>query len=263
MSSKITAAFSELREKNEKALVAFVTAGDPGLEQLPAILSMLIEAGVDLIEIGVPFSDPIADGSTIQASSQRALDRGVTPAQILDLLKEFKSSVPLVLMGYYNTVLRNGLENFAQLSVESGVTGTIISDVIPEEAQDWVNASREAGLDNVFLVAPTSTKERIIQAVAMATGFVYAVSRTGVTGVSSSAKNEGEALVNRIRQHTDLPVCVGFGIDSPDKVKDVCSYADGAVVGSWLVQLLANEWNDGAGREKILQQVKQLKEATR
>lgn len=255
--------FEQLRAKGEKALVTFVTAGDPSLEDLPAILGALEEAGADIIEVGLPFSDPIADGPTIQASSQRALDRGVTPAAVFETLARCDVGVPLVLMGYYNNVFRIGPDVFALRAREAGLSGTIISDLTPEEAEVWASASRANGLDNIFLVAPTSTDERISQACSRCTGFVYAVSRTGVTGSAQSAPEEVSGLVGRVRSCSDLPVCVGFGITKPEHVRSVCQVADGAVVGSWLVDLLDKEWNGGAGRADIVRRVGELKAATR
>ena len=260
--SRIAAVFENLKRKNEKALVLFVTAGDPGVEQLPAILYALAEGGADVIEVGIPFSDPIADGPTIQASSQRALDRGVTLSQILDALCKFDKT-PLVAMGYYNTLLRHGLSNSATMLKKAGIDATIVSDLVPEEACDWIDASKAEGLENVFLVAPTSTDDRIRAACERASGFVYAVSRTGVTGSGSEVPPEVSELVARTRGHTKLPVCVGFGISKPEHVRMVCSVADGAVIGSWLVDWLAREWKDGEGRAALVRQLQLLKAATR
>ncbi|MFY9234548.1 MAG: tryptophan synthase subunit alpha [Fimbriimonadaceae bacterium] len=255
--------FRKLSEIGEKALVLFVTAGDPPLDQLPAILACLEEAGADVIELGIPFSDPIADGPTIQASSQRALDRGVTPSAVIESLSKCSVGVPVVLMGYYNPVLRIGLREFAQQAREAGASGTIISDLTPEESEPWVSASRQAGLDTIFLVAPTSTPERIKMACRDSTGFVYAVSRTGVTGTSDSLPAEVSGLVAGVKACTETPVCVGFGISKPEHVRSVCEVADGAVVGSWLVDSLAREWDDGRGSSKIGQSIRALKAAAK
>jgi tryptophan synthase alpha chain len=260
--SKIAAVFENLKRKNEKALVLFVTAGDPEIDQLLAILDALAEGGADVIEVGIPFSDPIADGPTIQASSQRALDRGISLSQILDALRTFDKT-PLVAMGYYNTLLRHGLANSATMLKHAGIDATIVSDLIPEEACDWIDASKGAGLENVFLVAPTSTEERIRAACERASGFVYAVSRTGVTGAGSEVPIEVSELVARTREHTALPVCVGFGISKPEHVRMVCTVADGAVIGSWLVDWLAREWQNGKGHSELVRQIQLLKAATR
>lgn len=261
--SPIAETFANLRIRGEKALVLFVTAGDPTLEDLPAILETLIEAGADLIEIGIPFSDPIADGPTIQAASQRALDSGVTPAGITDLLAQVQSSAPLVAMGYVNSFLRAGFGAAAATLRRSGFAGTIVSDLIPEESAAWIAASQEQHLDTIFLAAPTSTDARLDKVCGSSTGFVYAVSRTGVTSQTVAVPSESQELVKRLRGRTDLPVCVGFGISKPEHVKMVCEEADGAVIGSWLVDLIAREWNHGAGRSMIYDRIRELKEATR
>lgn len=260
----ISERFAALTERGEKALVLFVTAGDPELDQLPDILAALEEGGADVIEVGIPFSDPIADGPTIQASSQRALDHGVTPAEVLDTLavSAGQSRVPIVLMGYANPIFRMGLETFAKRARQAGASGTIVSDLTPEESDAWITASHREGLDNIFLVAPTSTDERLDIACSRCTGFVYAISRTGVTGAAQSAPPEVRDLVARVKARTALPVCVGFGISSPEHVRMVCEVADGAVVGSWLVDLLAREWQGGSGRAKVVDAVQGLKKAT-
>jgi tryptophan synthase alpha chain len=260
--SRIAGVFSELKEKGEGALVLFVTAGDPSLRDLPGILEALAEGGADLIEVGVPFSDPIADGPVIQASSQRALDRGTTFSGVLDAVRGF-DSVPVLLMGYYNTFLRRGLASSLASMRGVGVCGTIVSDLIPEEAAEWRALSQQAGVDHVFLAAPTSTDARLKAVADASSGFVYAVSRTGVTGSASSVPDEVASLVSRLRPHTHLPVCVGFGITSPEHVRSVCSVAEGAVIGSWLVDWLATSWDEGGGRSDLVARVRDLKAATR
>lgn len=252
---------NQLRAKREKALVLFVTAGDPPLDQLPAILGALQEGGADVIELGLPFSDPIADGPTIQASSQRALDRGVSPRAAIQMVKEWTGRTPLLAMGYLNPVLRQGYDEFARQCVEAGITAALISDLTPEESKDWQIAAKRHNLQTVFLVAPTSTDERIKIACDASTGFVYAVSRTGVTGADNEVPDIQE-LIARIRQFTDLPIFVGFGVSRPDQVREICRTADGAIVGSSLVKLLAEKWNGGRGRAEIVAFVRELKSAT-
>lgn len=259
----ISARFESLRARGERALVLFVTAGDPSLEALPAILETLQGAGADLIEIGIPFSDPIADGPTIQASSQRALDRGTTPAAVLDTLASVRLEAPIVLMGYWNPVLRVGPEAFAARARAAGVSGVILSDLTPEESDEWRSIAQGTHLDTIFLVAPTSTDERIALACARSTGFVYAVSRTGVTGANSSASPEASDLVRRTRSQTSLPICVGFGISTPEHVRTLCRIADGVVIGSLLVDMVASEWDDGRGAHEIARAVRSLKAATK
>lgn len=260
--------FSALRARDERALVAFVTAGDPDLAALLDILCALEEGGADIVEIGIPFSDPIADGPTIQASSQRALDRGVTPRAVLEKITEFRSThpesqLPIVVMGYLNPILRMTELGFAQASKEAGIQGVIVCDVIPEEAESWIRAARQADINTIFLAAPTSVDERLDAVCESATGFVYAVSRTGVTGKGDSQSSEAEVLVSRLRSRTDLPICVGFGIRGPEDVRDVCRFADGAIVGSSLVEFLAEKWHDGAGRADFVAMICELKSATK
>ncbi len=254
--------FAQLRGRNEKALVLFFTAGDQPLDQLPDIISALEEGGADVVEVGIPFSDPFGEGPTIQASSQRALDNGATPLKILEAISKAKAGIPIVTMGYYNPVLRNGLEAFAQKSHDSGITGTIISDLVPDESEEWCEASAKARIETIFLAAPTSTSARIEEVAKRSTGFVYIVSRTGVTGAENIVPTDVSGLVNRVKDLTDKPVCVGFGISKPEHVAMVCQVADGAVVGSFLVNLLDKEWKGGEGRSKIVDAIKALKSAT-
>ena len=262
MASPLARKFEDLRARDEKALVLFVTAGDSPLEELPAILSALEEGGADVIEIGIPFSDPFGEGPTIQASSQRALDSGVTPDGIFETVQKANVGVPVVTMGYYNPVLRLGLQRFAKASSLAGSSGTIISDLVPDEAEAWCMASHESALDTIFLVAPTSTEDRIREVARRSTGFVYVVSRTGVTGAENAVPHDVRDLVLRVRGLTQLPVCVGFGISKPEHVRRVCEVADGAVVGSAVVEKLHNEWKGGKGRDSIVEFVRELKRAT-
>jgi len=259
----LTQKFDELRARNERALVLFLTAGDQPLSELPAILETLTEGGADVIEVGIPFSDPFGEGPTIQASSQRSLENGTSARAILDAIQSVSLPIPVVTMGYYNPILRMGLKDFAKRSAAAGIAGTIVSDLIPDESDDWGAACAEAGLETIFLVAPTSTDARIQSVAARSTGFVYAVSRTGVTGAENQVPAEIGDLIAKVRSLTDKPVCVGFGVSSPAHVKLVCQTADGAVVGSALVKLLHERWDDGKGRTEILNFVRGLKEATR
>jgi tryptophan synthase alpha chain len=258
--SRIHERFAQLRARGEKALVLFFTAGDQPLEELPLVVATLEEAGADLIEVGIPFSDPFGEGPTIQASSQRALDRGTTHLGVLSQLAKCQTTVPLVTMGYYNNYWSLGLEEVARRSAESGVSGAIISDLVPDEGDAWCSAASANGLDTIFLVAPTSTDQRISDACKRTTGFVYAVSRTGVTGAENAVPQDVNLLVDRVKAQTDLPVCVGFGISSPEHVASVCRVADGAVVGSFVVDLLRKQWPHG--RETIVAEIGRLKQAT-
>lgn len=254
--------FELLRQRNEKALVLFLTAGDQPLAELGEVIGALVEGGADVVEVGIPFSDPFGEGPIIQASSQRALDNGATPKKILAAIAGIESEVPIVTMGYYNPILRFGLNEFAQASSAAGVSGTIVSDLVPDEAEAWCDASKQAGLDTIFLVAPTSTEARIDEVCLRTTGFVYAVSRTGVTGSENQVPTDVGELVRRIKGSTQKPVCVGFGISTPAHVRMVCNVADGAVVGSYLVNLLHQEWKGGLGRQTIVDEVRALKSAT-
>ncbi|MGI8923758.1 MAG: tryptophan synthase subunit alpha [Fimbriimonadales bacterium] len=254
--SPLSARFAQLRAHGEKALVTFVTAGDPSLDELPEILETLESGGADVIEVGIPFSDPIADGPTIQASSQRALDRGTRLSGIFDSVAKAKVSTPIVYMGYTNMALRIGFDQFARRAKDSGASGVILSDLTREEAGEWRAAASNAGLDTIFLVAPTSTEERIRAACAASTGFVYCVSRTGVTGAGSQVPPEVAKTVRRIRTASEMPVCVGFGISNAKQVRMVCEVADGAVVGSYLVNLLHTSGPDRAAIESAVRTLK-------
>lgn len=259
----LSARFRFLEERGESALVTFVTAGDPPIGQLPDVLHALEKAGADVIEVGIPFSDPIADGPVIQASSQRALDRGTTPKDVFAALEECRPGIPVVLMGYYNPIRAWGVDRFAEKCRQVGVAGVIVSDLIPEEASEWVAVCRAAGLDSIFLAAPTSTEERIRAICDVSTGFVYAVSRTGVTGALDSLPPDAIDLVVRCRAVTKTPICIGFGISNPDAVRAACEVADGAVVGSALVAMLADRWDGSSGRNEVSDFVASLKAATR
>lgn len=259
--SRIAGRFDLLRSKKEGALVCFVTGGDPAVSQLGDILKALEGAGADVIEVGLPFSDPIADGPIIQASSQRALDRGTKVHDIFAAVKRADVGVPLVYMGYTNVALRHGFDEFASAARESGADGVLLSDMIPEEAGEWKFAAERAGLDTIFLVAPTSTDERIGRACSASSGFVYCVSRTGVTGSKDEMPSDVIQTVERIKRHTSLPVCVGFGISRPEQVQLVAKIAEGAVVGSAIVELLADRWDGGAGASVLTDYVCMLKKA--
>lgn len=251
----------DLKSNSKKALVLFVTAGDQPISQLGEILKVLTDAGADVIEVGLPFSDPFGEGVTIQRSSKRSLDQGTTTQKVLDSLASIQLPIPIVTMGYYNPVLRFGLEKFASRLAEVGCGGSIISDLIPNEAHEWIAATEHFGIETIFLAAPTSTEERISQVCKYSSGFVYAVSRTGVTGASQEVPAEVRDIIAKIRLQTEKSICVGFGISRPSQVAMVCESADGAVVGSALVELLHTEWDNGRGSQKIHDYVKSLKSA--
>ena len=263
--SRIDERFARLRASGEKALITFATAGDPNLETTHQLVLEMERAGADIVELGVPFSDPIADGPTIQASSMRALESGTNVPKVLELVRSIRkvSELPLVLMTYYNLAEHYGLARFANDAASAGVDGVILSDLIPEEAGGWKQPADEAGLSTIFLLAPTSTEERIRRVADLGTGFVYCVSRTGVTGAKDGMAQGVRELVGRIRESTDKPVAVGFGISRPEHVREVCEYADGAVVGSVLVNLIAEKAGTPELLGEIHKVVSELKAGTR
>jgi len=251
--SAIESRFSALRARGEGALIVFVVAGHPTVPVSSDLLIAIADAGADVIELGVPFSDPLADGPVIQAASQRALENQVTPSQVLEIAGRFRSArdVPLVLMTCYNPIRQFGVGRFARESAGRGVNGVIVTDLPPEEAGEWIAAARANAVDTVFLLAPTSPADRVKKVVDLATGFVYCVSRMGVTGARTDLPADLKDLVGRIRAQTSKPIAVGFGISRPEHVADVCSLADGAVVGSAVVSLV----DRGQGSAGLLQQV--------
>jgi len=237
----LRAAFRNSRRIGRLALVAYVTAGDPNLKFTEALVLALAEAGADVIELGVPFSDPIADGPVIQRAIERALRRGTTLRDVIKLAQRIrrKSAVPLVLFSYYNPVLQFGVERFAKQAAEAGVDGALITDLTPEEADGYVKTmrrSRPGGIDTVFLAAPTSTPERLRTIGRLSRGFVYVISRRGTTGARQDVPVGVKALVRRVRRATPLPIAVGFGITRREHVEALAGVADGVVVGSALVE---------------------------
>ena len=238
--TRIGRRFEVLRQEGRKAFVAFVTAGDPSLPRTVEVALDLEQAGVDVLELGVPFSDPLADGPVIQRASERALANGTTLAAVLGVVREIRrrSELPLVLFSYVNPLLRYGLPRLAADAREAGVDGVLVTDLPPEEARDWMPIARGAELDTVFLAAPTSSPERLRRTAEASRGFVYAVSRTGVTGEREALSEDARPLVARLRELTDQPVALGFGVSTPEHVAQVAAVADGVVVGSALVRAL-------------------------
>lgn len=239
----------------------YFMAGYPTLEaSLEAILAAE-EAGADLIELGMAFSDPLADGPVIQAAATHALENGATTEAVFDLLKRIRerSEIPVALMTYYNLVFRYGHERFAKAAAEMGADGVIIPDLPPEEATEWMKAAEEAGLATIFLVAPTSTPERIAMAAAASTGFVYCVSLTGVTGERAALPANLVDLVDSVKAVTDKPVAVGFGISTPMQASEVGRIADGVIIGSALVRLLGESGN--AVKERVTGYISSIKNA--
>jgi tryptophan synthase alpha chain len=245
--SRIDARFRELHERGAKGLVIYLTAGDPSLNATGELLAAVDRAGADVIELGVPFSDPLADGPVIQRASERALKAGATLCKILERLPRWRESVraPIILFSYYNPVLQYGLEKFARDAARAGAAGALMVDVTAEEAGDYVAAMRAENLDTVFLASPTSPDERLKKAASLSTGFLYLISRTGTTGERTEISATLKPLVERARKFTSLPLAVGFGISSPQQVREVASVADAAVVGSALVHTIEEKYPAG------------------
>jgi len=263
--TRINRRFEELRRAGELGLVAYITAGDPALEASEHIALALAEAGADVIELGVPFSDPVADGPVIQRASERALRSGTTLSGVLELVKRLrtKTQVPLLLFSYYNPVLQMGLEKFAAAAADAGADGALITDVTPEEAGEYRGAMRARGLDTVFLAAPTSTDARLKMIAEASTGFLYLISRTGVTGTKDALAEELPALARRVRAATPLPIAVGFGISLPEHVSLLGGLADAAVVGSALVVEIEKAQSAEAAVTAVAAKARTLKEAAR
>jgi tryptophan synthase alpha chain len=235
--TRITESFAKLKRDGQKGFIPFITAGDPDLETTRELIVELARVGATVIELGVPFSDPMADGPVIQRASERALRHRFGLTEILQTVAEARkqTDVPIVLFSYFNPLLQFGIERLTREAEHAGVDGILVTDLAPEEAGRFAAMLRAHEIDMIFLVAPTSTDERLKMVAERASGFIYAVSRTGVTGARAEMSVEAEKLVSRVRQFSDLPVAVGFGISKPDQVTDVWRYADAAVVGSAIV----------------------------
>ena len=243
--SKISNTFKKLRSTGSKAFIPYIMAGDPSLQETKKFVLELAEAGADIIELGVPFSDPLADGPTIQRAAERAIAQGVTLRKVLVLVAEIRqvSQIPLILMTYYNPVFKFGIEAFAKEASRAGVNGLIIPDLIPDEAEELLHAARQNGIDTIFLLAPTSTEDRIKKVVKATTGFVYYVSITGTTGAKLLVDETMKNTLNQIRSFTHKPIEVGFGVSGPEDAKSVAAIADGVIVGSAIVKLIAEGKN--------------------
>jgi tryptophan synthase alpha chain len=239
--SRLASVFAGVRAGGRAGLVTYVTAGDPDLEHSREVLIALARAGADVLEVGVPFSEPLADGPVIQRATERALRAGTTLAAVLELVASVRTEIgaPIVLFTYSNPLLRMGVPQFVRRAAAAGVDGVLTLDLPIEEAGDLRNRLHETGLDTIFLLSPTTTTERIRRAAALGSGFLYGISRLGVTGARQTVASGAEALVARIRAETTLPVAVGFGISRPEHVSEVARWADAAVVGSALVSVIA------------------------
>ena len=245
--NRISQKFSSLAETGSKGFIPFVSAGDPDLERSKQIVLALAESGADIIELGVPFSDPMADGPTIQASSQRALANGVALKDVLAMVAELRTrfDVPIVLFSYLNPLYRYGIDRLAADAAAAGIDGVLVTDAVDDEAAEIASILKKNGLDLIQLVAPTTTDGRLEKIAESSSGFIYAVARAGVTGAREEKSTAAETLVRRVREFTDLPVAVGFGISTREQIEDVWRYADAAVVGSAIVAEIERSLEDG------------------
>lgn len=262
--SRIAQKFETLKSENRKGLVTFITAGDPDTQKSAAILDILAQSGADFIEIGMPFTDPMADGPAIQASSLRALGNGMDMHKTLKMVQQFREQdqeTPIILMGYFNPVYAYGIDKFVQDSKHAGVDGLIIVDLPPEEDEELRIPAQKAGLDFIKLLTPTTDERRLSKVLESASGFLYYVSITGVTGTKSADIGAVEAHINTIRKHTDLPIAIGFGIKTPQDAGTMSKIADAVVVGSAIVQNIEQNQNDNQLADHIGQQVKELASA--
>jgi len=263
----MTNLISQAFKNNDKKLVTFVTGGDPDFDTSLEIIKTIINNGADIIEIGMPFSDPMADGPTIQLSSNRAIRKGIDLENIFSLAaksKKIKNNLPIILMGYYNLILYFGIEKFVKRCKENGVDGLIIVDLQPEEDEDLINELKNNQIDLIRLITPTTNEERLKLILNNASGFLYYVSVMGITGQKSADLNDLEKSVAFIKKHTNLPVVPGFGIKDSADVKNICKIADGAVVGSSIIKIIEENLNN---KEKMLSEIdkfsKDLKNGTK
>jgi len=251
--NRIDKKFNILRRERRKAFIAFITAGDPSLKVTEELVLAFDKAGVDIVELGVPFSDPLADGPTIQASSQRALAKGVTLKKILDVVKRLrqKCDLPIALMTYFNPIFHGGQEKFIAQAKKAGIDGVIIPDLPPEEAGSLIKVAKKAGIATVFFIAPTTTKERIKRIAHASTGFIYYVSLTGVTGARARLPKNVLDQIKLAKRFTKKPVCVGFGISTKEQVRQMGRAADGVIVGSAIVKAI----EENRGKKDLVRNV--------
>src|SRR5438128_5185170 len=251
--SRIRETFAALKHLGRGGFIPFITAGHPDVATTELLLSELAAVGADIIELGVPFSDPVADGEVIQRASERALRNGVTLRDALACAARAKQriDVPIVLFSYFNPLLKFGEQKLAKEAKQAGVDGVLVTDLIPEEAQSWTETLVQFDLDPIFLVAPTTSDERLARIAQQASGFIYAVSRAGVTGARDEMSRDAEALVKRVRSVSDLPVAVGFGISTAEQVHEIWRFADAAVVGSAIVRRI----EELSGEEDLVRRI--------
>ena len=261
--SSVRAAFDQARANEDSLLVGYLPAGFPSVDGSIAAAKAMVQAGVDVMEIGLPYSDPVMDGPVIQDAVQHALTNGVRIADVFRTVKEVAATgAPTLVMSYWNPIERYGVQRFAQELAAAGGAGVITPDLTPEEADPWQQACTEAGLETVFLLAPSSPDERIDKVNEVATGFVYAASTMGVTGARTQVGERAQELVTRIRQRSAIPVAVGLGVSTPGQARQVATYADGVIVGSAFVKLLLDAPNELAGIDAVGALAKDLAAAT-
>ena len=255
--NRIDKKFQELRDRGARAFMPYLCAGDPNPELTSKLLLTLEAAGADLIELGVPFSDPIADGPTVQRASERALIHNISLQQILEMVSSLRkqTDIPIALMSYYNPIFRMGEEAFCKAAQDAGVDGLIVPDLPPEQAQQLLEVAPRYNLATIFLAAPTSPPERMQLIASVSTGFIYCVSVTGVTGARAMLSDEIAPMITELRKHTDKPISVGFGVSTPEQAKQVVDIADGAIVGSAIINVVEENMDDEA---KLLAAVKQF-----
>ena len=263
--NRIVARFARLQETHQKGLVVYIGAGDPHLDATRQLAVAFDQAGVDVVELGVPFSDPLADGLVNQLAAQRGLESGTTPPKVLATVAAIRreSQVPLVLYIYYNLIFKVGLKQFIADAARAGVDGLLVLDLPPEESENYEALMREAGLCNIYLIAPTTPDERIQLIAQRASGFIYYVSREGVTGMQSKISDTIGLMTGKIRQHTKLPIAVGFGISNPEQARTVAASAEAIVVGSAIVNQIATHGKSPDLVAKVAAFVKTLADATK
>ena len=263
--NRIERKFKELRQNEEKALVGFITAGDPDVAQSLEIMVAMCAAGLDILELGIPFSDPTADGPAIQRSSARALAHQVNLSQVLDLVRQLreKTAIPIILFGYYNPILQYGVDKFCADACTAGADGVLVVDLPPEESAELTNGHPEAEFPLIRLIAPTTPAERMHRIAGSACGFLYLISKTGVTGSDGLDIGDIAARTASVKAVTDLPVCVGFGISTVQDVRSIAAVADGVVIGSAFERLIEDNLNQSNLAGIVAEQVKAYKQATR
>jgi tryptophan synthase alpha chain len=259
--SRIDAAFRDLRKAGRVGLVTYVTAGDPDLERSRDSLVRIARGGADILEVGVPFSDPLADGPVIQRATERALAAGSTLVKVLGMVSDVRSLInsPIVIFSYANPILRMGLDEFVTRAKQAGVDGVLTLDVPPEESEQFRAALSKARIDTIFLLSPTTSAERIRRASALGTGFLYGISRLGVTGIRDDVADTARELADRVRKETAMPLALGFGFSRPEHVRAVAAFADAAVVGSALVKVIAEHGQSTGLLDEVERYVRWLK----